>query len=305
MQLEPSQVERFYSIWFALLTFVNEQRKVVPERLGIPPGAPWDTGDALKIRDVLWADDSLRESFIEQNPAGLSADDLALVGSWKHRVGGTFTVLRQLKKYALFLGDHKAVYGVLGLVSPYEEILPFLPCYVKATLLPFGDVIITDGLFVRYNVMLGPGIRRNLEATYRDAKERGAIITSLLPPEEPPSVEEQLTAAGSTDAKVLDAFRTYLFRTGLSVKVVERDLASVRRLAEDYLLELPEPRSLRELGSAEVRGYLTHLDATEAKATKRKQARLSLKRLVRFLRDTERMEYWEAQDALEILKEVR
>ena len=65
MQLPPEQTARFYRIWLALLTFVNEQQHLVPafpaneERNGLLP-----LSDEMQLRTALWADDGLRERFI-------------------------------------------------------------------------------------------------------------------------------------------------------------------------------------------------------------------------------------------------
>jgi hypothetical protein len=297
MNLTAPEVERFYSVWKPLILFVNRQLRLVPAMLSIELDAPWDIREVVKIRDAMWADDSLREAFIAENPAGLAAEDLALVESWRHRQAGTFAVLRHLKKYSLFLSDD-SVYGVLGLLSPLSEVVPFVPCYLKTVLLPFGDRIIYDSLMVPYNVMLGRGIRSRLEQTYKDAKERHAIITSLLPAA-PASGHERQRENRSTNAKVLDAFRTHLFGSGLSSRVVERDLANVTDFAEDYLLDRSEPCSLREFGSSDVADYLSRLTAL---AERRRETLTSLKRFLRFLRDTGRMDYGEAEDALGFLK---
>jgi hypothetical protein len=306
MRLPPSEVERFYAIWLALISFVNQQRQVVPERLGVDPSEPWDAQDVAKIRDVLWADDALREAFIAQNPAGLSAEDLAIVASWQHRRAGAFYVLRHLKKYSVFLSaEESAVYGVLGLVSDLEDVVPFVPCYVNAVLLPWEGQIIYDSLLAPYNITFGPGIRRGLDQSYKDAKERGAIITSLLPPDHPPSREEEQTAADSTNAKVLEAFRTHLFRAGLSSKVVERDVAQLAAFAE-YLANCPEPRSLREADLPEFERFLAEVrERRSHNDTQRRQLLTGLKRFVRFLLDSERLDYDSAQYVLEGLKGQR
>jgi hypothetical protein len=71
-------------------------------------------------------------------------------------------------------------------------------------------VIIYDGLMNSYNISLGPGIRRNLNQDFKEAKARHGIITSLpmsatpLPPKspkakpvpKPPSREEKDEALG-------------------------------------------------------------------------------------------------------------
>src|SRR4051794_35866424 len=82
MHLSESEVERFYGIWFPLLHFVNQQRKIVSafppkwRNAHVPPEV------AVPVRDALWENDALREAFVAENPAGLSPDDLALVDSW-------------------------------------------------------------------------------------------------------------------------------------------------------------------------------------------------------------------------------
>jgi hypothetical protein len=303
MNLTPEEVERFYAIWKPLILFVNRRLRLVPDMLSADLAGPWDPHHVLTIRDALWADDALREAFVAENPAGLPAEDLAMVESWRHRRAGAFYILRHLKKHSLFLEEKAAtVYAVLGLASPLDEIVPFVPCYAKTVLLPFGDRIIYDSLMVPYNITFGRGIRNRLEDSYRDAKERGAVVTSLLPAD---SVgrEEREGDDRSTNTRVLEAFRTHLFRSGLSPKVVERDLANVAAFAEEYLLARPEPLSLREFSSDNVSGYVAQVRASAALTEARRRETLtSLKRFLRFLRDTDRMDYDAAEYALDVIK---
>jgi hypothetical protein len=306
MQLPPPQVERFYSIWKPLIRFVNERLGLVPGLATGEEGDPWNVQEVARVRDALWANDALREAFVAENPAGLPAEDLAIVASWRHRRAGEFYVLRQLKKYTVFL-DTKGptVYGVLGLASPLDEVVPFMPCYVKAVLLPFEGVIVYDSLINSYNITFGKGIRTSLEESYRDAKERGAIVTSLLPAG-PASREQEQEAARSTDARVLEVFRTHLFRSGLSPKVVERDVATAAAFADEHLVSLPEPRSLRDFGPAQVEGYLARLRTDPAvKEARRRQVLTGMKRFLGFLRDTDRMDYDSAGAALDAIKDER
>lgn len=296
MNLSESEVERFYAIWFPLLTYVNRRLKVAPD---IPPAAnaPWDLEQVRTVRDALWADDSLRHDFVAENPAKLSADDRALVASWDQRRQGTFAYFRQLKKHALFILDG-TVYGVLGLASRLDETVPFIPCYVEATLLPWGDRIIYDSLLLPYMVQLGPGYRADLEASYRDAVERGAVFTSLRPL----TPVEQAARRAATNAKVLEAFRAHLFASGVSVKVAERDLLTATTFAEK-VLAAAEPQSLREFGSADLTTYLAAVQADAGlKDAQRRAVVTGLKRFLKFLRDTERMDYDSADSSLDVLK---
>ena len=103
MKLTAAEVERFYAIWKPLILFVNRRLRLVPEMLSPDFDEPWDANQFVKIRDAMWADDSLREAFIAENSAGLSAEDLALVESWKHRRAGEFYLYRQLKSHTVVI----------------------------------------------------------------------------------------------------------------------------------------------------------------------------------------------------------
>jgi hypothetical protein len=300
MNLPAKEVERYYSIWLPLLSFVNRRLGAVPAMLSAGPAGPWAPEDAAKVRDALWEHDALLDAFLAENPAGLSPAGLALASSWRYRVGGAFYVLRHLKKHTLFLGESpSAVYGVLGLASPLEELLPFVPVYVRTALLPYEGQIVCDGLLTRYNITFGRGIRDRFEQTYRDAKERDAILTSLGPAG-PPSPEAAAASAQATNEKVLSAFRTYLYSSGRGPKVAERDLNTASGLAEALRLGQP-PRSLRETTSEDVLNFAKA--AASLKEGQRRERRTGLKRFVQFLRDTERMDYDGAVYALEVLKE--
>lgn len=298
MNLAPAQSKRFFTIFRSLLAFVNEQRQIVPDKVGKNLNDPLSTDVVQPIREVLWAEDALRESFIQQNPDRLSKADLAIVRSWQYRRSGRFTILRQLKKHAIVIGSgENEVYAMLGLLSPLEDLVPFLPCFVELVLLPFEQQITYDGLVLPYTIYLGPGIRSDYEDIYKDAKERGAIITSLMPTR-PLTVKEKLSVAKSSNSKVLEEFRKHLYKTGLSPKVVEREMATALEFAEAQLAARPEPLSLRDLTSNQVGAYFTDIQG----AALIKQVRLGLKRLVKFLRDTGRMDYDEAQNILDELK---
>ena len=158
----------------------------------------------------------LREAFITHNPANLSADDLALVDSWKYRVVGDFYVFRYLKKHTVFLSNESPMraYGVLGIVSPIEEILgPYLPILVQAVLLPFGDRIIYDSLLSSYSIYFGGGWRGSLKDAYRQIQEREGIITSLIPDAGARSPETVKKHVQGQNRKILTAFPE-IIRTG-------------------------------------------------------------------------------------------
>ncbi len=97
-------------------------------------------------------------------------------------MAGTFYVFRKLAKYTVFLSNSNpaVAYGVLALSEPFEELIgPNLPIMVKAVLLPFKGMIVYDGMMTAYKISFGPGIRRSLNESFKEAKLRHGIVTSL------------------------------------------------------------------------------------------------------------------------------
>ena len=81
----------------------------------------------------------------------------------------------------LSTSDRPTAYGVLALTETFGELFGSegLPQLVETLLLPFKGKVIYDGLMSSYDVSLGGGIKRSLNNSYRDAKERLGVVTSL------------------------------------------------------------------------------------------------------------------------------
>jgi hypothetical protein len=301
MQLPPRQVERFYRIWFPLLHYVNKQQHLTTTFPDDPRPGAISSADAVLIRNALWADDALRESFIATNPAKLPPADLALVDSWRYRVPGSFFIVRHLKKYSVFLSEGSETkahaYGVLGLVSPIEDIVgPTVPLYTKAVLLPFEGQIIYDSLLEPFSVSFGPGIRGSINDTYRNVQEREGIITTLDPTEAPVSMDEVRKGVLARNAKILNAFQKDLARRGLSFAMVERHVGNIQAFAQVFLLPQDPPRGLLDMQLADVQTYISTA-GEKANPT-------SFKRFVRFLADSGRMDYDRVEALRDYLRSV-
>jgi hypothetical protein len=189
MLLESQDVELFFSLHRTLMFFVNQRLKVVPDDIASPDAfAALSPQVRFKVRDALNAHVDLIESFVGENPAHLSDDELDIVRSWRHLVAGKFYVFRELKNFTVFLTttDRAIAYGVLALSQPFEDLIgPYLPVLTQTVLLPFKGVIVYDGLMSSYNISFGPGIRRSLNESFKKAKARHGIVTSLPMSDEP------------------------------------------------------------------------------------------------------------------------
>jgi len=107
---------------------------------------------------------------------------LEIIRKWKSFIKGSFFILRHLKAGSIFIKDNQ-VYAVHGIQDPLDEIIPSyaLPQMVEAILLPFKGQIIYDGLLAGYSIHFGGGIRSDIEHTYKVAKQKDRIITTLEP----------------------------------------------------------------------------------------------------------------------------
>jgi hypothetical protein len=243
----------------------------------------------MQVRNALWEHDTLREDFVAENPAHLPPEDLALVASWQNRLAGSFYIVRALKAYTVFLTDQAPIhtYGVVGLTSPIEETIDWpIPLLTQAVLLPFEGQIIYDSLLISYAVTFGPNIRYRLNNDYRTAKEREGIITSL-DPAIPANLTEQRHQIEMRNKKILEAFRKHLAQRGLSLKMSEQHTSTIQAFASTILLNQIPPQGVLSLTSDEVRTYL--------QAAREKTALTSFKRFVRFLEETDRLEYEQAE----------
>ena len=180
--LPAADAALFIRLHVALLVYVNR-------KLGVVPGVDSEEAfrkssmeDKAKIRDSLYASPQLIDSFVAENPARLSSDELTLVAAWKQAVVGKFYIFRYLKRYTVFLDDKEPpkAYGVLGITDEIENVFrrdP--PIFVETVLLPWRDKIIYDGLVRFYNVYFGAGIRTSLKDAYQKVKATTGIVETI------------------------------------------------------------------------------------------------------------------------------
>ncbi|BBO91033.1 hypothetical protein [Desulfosarcina ovata] len=179
MKLSDQDTELFYRLMWALQSYVNQQLKILDLEC-TDDYAGLDSEKKIPVRDALYKNKGLIDSFVQENPQNLSAENLAIISGWKKFVRGDFFIERFLKKYAVFIQEEK-VYAVLGLHQSFDELIhrSNLPLYVETVLLPFKGKIIYDGLLGTRNIYFGGGIKQRLKETYLRAKQNNRIIISL------------------------------------------------------------------------------------------------------------------------------
>jgi hypothetical protein len=202
----------FYKLYAALCSFASIQLKLVPELPADPKQFTVFAPEArVRVREALFARRELIDQFVQDNPAGLTDEELAVVAGWKHAVMGSFYVLRYLKRHAIFLSDEKPprAFGVLALASPFEEVVgPHLPVLVKGLLLPIHGRITYDAVLAPYSISFGPGLRKSLNAVLEGVQESRGLIASLPEGSAPPEVKKKTprkkpAAVDPADAKAV------------------------------------------------------------------------------------------------------
>ncbi len=192
MQLSIEDVDQFFRLHRSLMFFVNDRLRVIDgEVASVEVYSALTPQVRFQVHEALLEHMDLIDAFADVNPFHFDEANIEIVRSWKHLVTGEFFAYRPLRNHMVFLTstDPAVAYGVLALFSPFEDLIPPpLPRMIKTTLLPFKGQIVYDGLMTARNVTFGPGIRRSLDESYKEAKASGGIVTSLPPPRVIPGV---------------------------------------------------------------------------------------------------------------------
>lgn len=182
MVLSEKDGQLFYELWLPLLDYVNEKYKVNKELKNMANSRMLNPVEVKEVADVLWGHVDVIDQYLEECGVGMPDDHKQIVSNWKYCLPGKFVLERNLKKGSIFIsGESENVYQVQGIISSFEEMFPYepLPVLMEATLIPFRDVIITDGLVMAYPVVIGNNMKKQFKEIYMAAKNRGDIIRTL------------------------------------------------------------------------------------------------------------------------------
>lgn len=182
MTIDKDDAELFFELLFPLLNYVNKELNIIPQIKKFRRGVNSDPMLLKKVANGLWNDVDLIDGFLEKNGSELSEEERLIIMNWKRCVAGKFVLERHLKSGSVFIDmKNKEVYLVKGLLSSWEEMIPkyALPIALDATLLPFKDVIISDGLVASYNVAFGKNYIDSFKDLYMTAKKSGLLHKTI------------------------------------------------------------------------------------------------------------------------------
>ena len=198
MRLSKEDADLFYQLWLPLLDYVNGKAKVIDRQEKMAGADSLDPAEVKKVADYLWNHTDLIDEYLGKEKE-LPGEYRDIIAGWKHCISGIFAVERHLKKGSILIGEKNDVYLVSGIISSWEEMLwgIRLPVFIRGTLLPFKNVIITDGLITRYPVTVGGNMAGSFREVYMEAKQSGKLISSIgTAGEEPPKVRQKADGAG-------------------------------------------------------------------------------------------------------------
>jgi len=193
MNLPDNERRQFLRLYNSLLVYVNNKYKIVQNLSHYKDIFDQDPEEIERLKERLYSDPGQIDSYVQENPAGFSDEELKIISSWRHFIKGRFYLIRFMKSYAVFLDESHPprAYGVKGLAMQWD-LVTNLPRIIEATLIPFKDKIIFDGAFSCYNLFFGPEMKRNILDRFRQAKAGYGIITSLpFSPEESASSDSE------------------------------------------------------------------------------------------------------------------
>ena len=129
-----------------------------------------------------------------------------------------------------------------------------------------------------YDIYFGPGVREELDRLYHIAQEHAGVITDLRVPTGP----RDRKALEKRNIQTITAFREDLMAWRLSAQTIERDCALIAELAADVLANDLPPRGLLALRPDDIQAFY--------RQSKKKPSKQSLKRFLRFLLETGRLD---------------
>ena len=184
--LAQKERDLFFKLYFDLLYCVNKKHKTVKNFGNSRYPKSVDTHDAYKIREKLFENPAWIDEYIRAHGKEFNDEELSILTSWRdHFVKDMFILMKNLAKYSVLMSSgsvgESALYGVIGLNHSIAELFDAndLPLIVNTVILPFKDKIIYDGIMTSGNILIGPGMRSNLNTQYKQIKERYGICESL------------------------------------------------------------------------------------------------------------------------------
>ena len=172
MVLNKLESDLFYGLLWTLLDYANDRLHVV-ECLTDETGA-YNPDLGHPVADRVWQDRGIIDDFVRENPACLNKLELGIVAQWKHALHDRFFCLTDDELGTVFMAGKHPI-RVCGPTEEVSSLLPRTPTFVNATLVPFGEYVVSCVWVEDYALTFGPSIIKRLEEDCFAAIQRGDV----------------------------------------------------------------------------------------------------------------------------------
>ena len=176
MILSRLQCRRFFAMFDALTEYANERLDVVDaDELHTDDARGMDEAAQAEVSREIWQNLGVIDDFVRDNPAGLTAGELACVASWREGLSGMFLVDVFPDGEVRFMGSGYA-FEVVGFSKEIVPMLRELPAAVQTTLLPFDGVIVYAEYMDLQMVDFGDGMLNLFDEEIERISDEGLIV---------------------------------------------------------------------------------------------------------------------------------
>ncbi|MBF0199440.1 MAG: hypothetical protein HQL32_17125 [Planctomycetes bacterium] len=167
MIIPPEQSSFFLTLYKKILSACSEHE-------------PESYEEYVYARNELYSDPEYLSELVNHN-AKSPANIKSLIKSISLAKFQKYLYLKTLKKHSIFIAiDSQEVFCVLGLTDSLEDIIPYKYAIVETALLNYQNSIVCDGLISTIPIKLGPNMRKDYNAIYRESKMSKQLITSIV-----------------------------------------------------------------------------------------------------------------------------
>lgn len=159
--LNEKDCKLFFKVYLGLLEYTNKKMHITNiKKIYKKENLPVEK--LIKIRNSLYNNLNIIDSFIKDNPFNFNNDELSIVKQFKNGIIRDFIIIEHRPNSTIVADDHNNFYKIKGLTSNIDEVIS-APAIANMLLLPFKNIIIYDGLINVYPIQIPPQIRGTLK----------------------------------------------------------------------------------------------------------------------------------------------
>lgn len=180
MTLDRIEYDQYLGTHLRLLYFVGRRENIFSDKTTFEDFLSFDFMQKFRCREAFYKNIQLLDEYIRECKGKLTEADLQILDNFHRYIQGDFVLLKCLRKHAIFINtSSNTVYAVNALADTFQELFDTIPAVCETTLVSYGDKIIYDGFIQKYDIILGPGLKKSLAGVYREAKAKHTIVTQI------------------------------------------------------------------------------------------------------------------------------